>query len=158
MTRRYNPRLAKRHRTYQAFEIIELFDVSMSTVRRWHALGLDPIEQSKPYLYSGEALQTFIRAHNPPRTPLMPGEIYCVACKKPVPPHGNAVELVDRSRTSGDLVGHCPNCRRLIFRRVRLAELAFRAGLLTVRHEEDKAPVSSDGERVEVTLSRTVTS
>lgn len=158
MTRRYNPRLAKRHRCYRADEIVELFDVSMSTVRRWHALGLEPIEQSKPYLYSGEVLQAFVRAHNPRRIPLMPGEIYCVACKKPVPPQGNAVELVDRSQTSGDLVGHCPACRRLIFRRVRLAELAFRAGGLTVRHEDGQAPVSSDGERLEVALSRTITS
>ena len=156
MTRRYNSRLAHLHLTYTALEICDLYSVCLATVRRWHALGLTPIDRKRPFLYSGVELRAFIERHNPKRSPLMPGECYCTPCRRAVEPAGKLARIVPRTRTSADIVGVCPHCRRGVFRRVRLAELAFRAGNLTVQYEDDEATVSSDGERLEVTVSAEV--
>ena len=156
MTRRYDPRRAHLHKCYTAREIVDAFKVSLSTVRRWHALGLTPIDGKRPYLYSGVELRAFIERHNPKRCPLMPGENYCVACKAPKIPKGKRAVVTRRDRTRSMLVGECPGCGRRIHQWVCSSELVFRAGNLTVAYEDEEATVSSDGERLEVTVSTEV--
>jgi RNase P subunit RPR2 len=156
VTRRYNQRLAHLHRTYTALEICSLFSVCMSTVRRWHARGLTPIDGKRPFLYSGAELRAFIERHNPKRCPLMPGEIYCVACKAPKIPKGKRAVVIRRDRTRSVLAGECSGCGRRIRQWVSSSELVFRAGDLTIEDEDDEGTVSSDGERLEVTLSAEV--
>lgn len=75
MTRRYDPRLARRHMTYTTAEICELFDVGMSTVRSWSTKGLKPVERRVPFLFAGAEVQAFIAGHNKPRQPTGPGEL-----------------------------------------------------------------------------------
>jgi hypothetical protein len=156
MTRRYDPRRAHLHKCYTAREIVDAFKVSLTTVRRWHALGLTPIDRRRPFLYPGTELRAFIERLNPKRQPLMPGDLHCVACKAPKVPKGKRARIIRRDRTRCLLAGECPDCGRRMHLWVRLSELVLRAGDLTIADEDDEGTVSSDGERLEVTLSAEV--
>jgi hypothetical protein len=146
VTRRHDVRRVKRHLCYSASEIADLLAVRVATVRGWIREGLEPIAPQKPYLFSGPILAQFLAARNKPRQRLAPGEIYCVACKRPMVPVGGEAVLELRSDTTGDLIGPCPDCGHRGFRRVRLAELHDKAGSLRVRHEDGSVPVSGDNE------------
>ena len=66
------------------------------------------------------------------KRPLQAGEIFCVACKRPRVPEGSVVHLRVVSATSGDFVGRCPECARIIFRRICLANLGRDIGGLSL--------------------------
>jgi transposase-like protein len=48
--RRFNPRIAKSHRTYTVEEVAGTFGVHKNTVRRWVAEGLPVIDARRPML------------------------------------------------------------------------------------------------------------
>jgi hypothetical protein len=157
--RRYDARRAKLHRNYTATEIARLFRVNIGTVWKWSRNGLEPIDRHRPFLFMGATIREYIGALNPPHRPMQPGELFCVgSCNRPVYPKGDVVTLVPRTQTSADFHGICPHCGSRMFRRVRLAELADKAGHLTISYEDEAAPVSSDGERLQVTVSAEITS
>lgn len=136
MTRRYDPRRSKPHLTYTAQELTELFDVGIGTVRKWQKNGLTPIDRIRPYLFPGSDVASFLAARNKPREPMLPGQIYCVACKRPIQPVDGEVEMVARTLTSKDIRGTCPHCGRKVFRRVRVSELNEKLGDLRIKDED----------------------
>jgi RNase P subunit RPR2 len=146
MTRRHDVRRVKSHLCYSVAETAALFNVREATVRKWVREGLTPIDDRKPYLFSGMSLAAFVAARNKPRQPLEPGQVYCVACKGPVVPAGKEVIFEVRSETAGDLVGTCGQCQHRVFRRVRRTQVQEKAGSLVVRYEDGTTPVSADRE------------
>ena len=64
-----------------------------------------------------------------------PGRIYCIACRAPKMPADNIVDCIPASATAGNLCGICPDCERLIYRRVNLGKIgAIRGDLeITIR-------------------------
>ena len=156
MSRRHNPCLVHVHRCYDSLELARTMRVSEGTIRRWTKLGLEPIDRKRPYLFHGARIREFLEALNPPRCPLTDGKIYCTPCRGPRRSEGGIVTLEPKTPTSANFVGYCPDCGRPMNRRVRYVDIPHKLGDLRIRYEDEQAPVSSDGERLEVTLSREV--
>jgi hypothetical protein len=128
-----NPRLAKTHRSNSVEEISRLFAVHKNTVRAWLRQGLKAIDGQRPTLVRGEELSRFL-ADRRARTKQAcgPGRIYCLACRAPKVPAGKMADCVQSGDTTGTLQGICPDCGRMIYRRVNPQELAAVLGDLEV--------------------------
>jgi hypothetical protein len=130
--RRYDCRRIKKHRSYTVAEIEQLLDVHPHTVRRWIAMGLPVVAPTRPVLIHGSDLRGFHEARRPAKQPLLPGTIYCVACRAPKHPAGSIADCVPKGPKHGILVGICPSCERMIHRRVSLVRLVEVRGDLDV--------------------------
>lgn len=126
-----NPRLAKIHRNYTVEEVAALFGVHRNTVREWVKRGLPVSDDKRPMLILGRALFEFLqtrRAKN--KRPCQSDEIYCLRCRIPQHPAGDMAEYQPVTTTTGNLIGICPTCETMMYRRVSLAKLdLFRAHL-----------------------------
>src|SRR5947207_2849355 len=130
--RRPNPRLAKIHRNYTVDEVARLFGIHKGTVRHWVKLGLPTTDEQRPMLILGRDLRAFIEQRRAAsKRPCAPGQIYCVRCRTPRDPAPGLVECRARG-PSFDLVGICPNCGTLMYRRVSLRNFIESVGSLQV--------------------------
>lgn len=119
-----NPRLAKIHRNYTVEEVASLFGIHRNTVREWVKRGLPTSDDRRPILILGRALVTFLQAKRAKnKQTCQPGEIYCVRCRKPQAPAGAMAEYEPLTSTLGNLIGICPTCESMMYRRVNLAKL-----------------------------------
>lgn len=132
MARRYDRRRIKIHRTYSVSEVERVLCVHPNTVRRWIKVGLRVIEEKRPILIHGADLREFLAALRPCPSRLRPGEIYCVACRGPRRPAGEMAEYRPTGPARGALIGICPTCDRLIYRRVTFAGIEQARGQLEV--------------------------
>lgn len=148
-----NPRLAKIHRNYTVEEIAVLFGIHRNTVRQWIKIGLPTSDDKRPALVLGRDLAVFLEAKRKAnKKPCQSGQIYCVRCREPKNPAGEMSEYQSLTATQGNLVGICPTCEALIYRRVSLAKLAQVRGNLNVTlplalehiDKRDRPSVNSD--------------
>ena len=125
MRRRHpNPRLAKIHRNYTVEEVASLFDVHKNSVRNWVKCGLPTSDDRRPMLILGRDLVAFLQARRVKnKRPCLPGEIYCMRCRAAQRPAGDMAEYQPITSTSGNLIGICPCCDSMMYRRVNLAKL-----------------------------------
>jgi hypothetical protein len=125
MSKRHpNPRLAKIHRNYTVDEIAKLYAVHKNTVRAWVKCGLPTSDDRKPLLILGRDLMAYLQAKRVKnKQTCQPGQIYCVRCRVPKSPGGDMAEYQPLTPTSGNLVGICPSCNSMMYRRVNLAKL-----------------------------------
>lgn len=113
--RRYNPRLAKIHRSYTVEEVADLYQVHKNTVRTWIKNGLFKCDSSRPTLILGRHLREFLEQQRKKnKKPCPVGTIYCVSCKEPRKPAGGMVDYQPTSDTRGRLIGICSNCDHMI--------------------------------------------
>jgi hypothetical protein len=147
-SRHPNPRLVKVHRNYSVEDISRRFGVHKNTVRNWLKQGLPTIDDRRPMLILGRELSRFLgeRRQRAKQT-CGPGRIYCIACRAPKVPAGNMAECTPSGGLAGNLCGICPDCDRLIYRRVNIAKIdAIRGNLeitltqASARIEESPAP------------------
>lgn len=126
MSKRHpNPRLAKIHRNYTVDEIANLYAVHKNTVRAWVKSGLPTSDDRKPLLILGRDLMAYLQAKRVKnKQTCQPGQIYCVRCRVPKAPGGDMAEYQPLTPTSGNLIGICPSCNSMMYRRVNLAKLA----------------------------------
>jgi hypothetical protein len=128
-----NPRLLKIHHTYSADELARLLKVHKNTVRNWFRQGLPPIDGHRPILVRGQAARQFLierRARS--KQTCGPGRIYCLPCRAPKVPAGTIAECIQTGETTGSLQGICPDCDRMIYRRVNPEKLEAVRGNLDV--------------------------
>jgi Helix-turn-helix domain len=119
-----NPRLVKGHRNYSVEEIARLFALHKNTVRNWLRQGLAVIDDRRPTLILGRELSRFLQdRRQKAKQACGPGRIFCVACRAPKVPAGNMADCTPIGPMAGNLCGICPNCDRLIYRRVNLAKI-----------------------------------
>src|SRR5262245_837841 len=124
-SRHPNPRLAKIHRSYSVEEMARLFNIHKNTVRNWLKQGLKPIDDQRPTVVRGEELRRFLSDRRTrAKQTCGPGRIFCLPCRAPKVPALKMVECVQVSDTVGTLRGICPDCGRMIYRRVNPLKLA----------------------------------
>ena len=132
-----NPRLAKVHRNYTVEEIATLFGVHRNTVRVWIKQGLPIIDQRRPLLVLGSSLATYLRSRRTlNKRTCRPGEIYCVRCRAPKAPAGDMADYQPLTLTLGNLIGICPDCETIVYRRINLTRLASVRGKLDITMPE----------------------
>jgi hypothetical protein len=131
--RRPNPRLVKVHRNYSVNEIARRFGIHKNTVRSWMKQGLVTIDGQRPILILGRELSRFLtERRRKTKQSCGPGRFYCIACRAPKIPAGNMAECIRVSASSGNLCGTCPDCNRLIYRRVNLTKIDAVRGELEI--------------------------
>lgn len=128
-----NHRLVKIHRNYTVEEIAKLFGAHRNTIRQWVKQGLKTSDDKRPMLILGRDLIEFLLARRAKyKRTCEPGEIYCVRCREPKSPAGGMADFEPITSTTGSLIGICPSCETLIFRRVNPARLEHVRGDLQV--------------------------
>lgn len=131
--RRPNPRLAKIHRNYTVEEIASLYGVHKNTVRQWIKVGLTTIDNRRPMLVLGQDLAAFLRERRlKNKRTCQPGEIYCVRCHTPQKPAGDMAEYKPMTTMLGNLIGICPGCESMMYRRVNPTKLEQSRGKLDI--------------------------
>jgi hypothetical protein len=141
--RRPNHRLVKIHRNYTVEEIARLFGTHKNTVRAWVKDGLPTCDGKRPTLILGGDLAAYLRERRTRnKRPCKPGEIYCVRCRTPKLPAGEMAEYQPITASLGNLMGICPDCDGMIFRRASLAKLAQNRGNLDVTFVEALPQIS----------------
>lgn len=141
-----NPRLAKLHRTYTVEEIATLYSVHRNTVRQWIKRGLPTCDDKRPTLVLGRDLAAFLQAQRTKnKRPCKPGEIYCVRCRAAKFPAGGMADYAAVTGTSGNLIGMCPTCEAMMYRRVNLAKLGQIRGQLDITLSEAQLRIVESG-------------
>ena len=131
--RRVNPRLVKVHRNYSVEQVAQLFDLHKNTVRNWLKQGLPVVDERRPTLILGRELSRFLHERRQKsRQTCGPGRIFCIACRAPKVPAGKMAECILTGPCTGNLCGICPDCDRLIYRRVNLAKIDAVRGELEI--------------------------
>jgi hypothetical protein len=114
-----NPRRAKIHYSYSVEEIAQLYRVHKNTVRTWFKHGLATIDGQRPALARGQEIRRFLGERRvSAKRPCGPGRIYCLPCRAPKVPALKMAECVKTGETTGTLQGICPDCGRMIYRRI----------------------------------------
>lgn len=131
--RLHNPNLAKMHRNYTVEEAADLYGVFKNTVRNWIKAGLPVLDDKRPMLILGSDLAAFHQARRKKNKQMCkPGEIYCICCRAPKTPAGNMADYQIVTVKIGNLQAICPDCDRIINRRVSLAKLEQVRGNLDI--------------------------
>jgi hypothetical protein len=128
-----NPRLAKIHRSYSVEEVARLFKVHKNTVRNWLRQGLQPIDDARPTVIRGAEVCRFLTERRArAKQTCGPGRIYCLPCRAPKVPAERMADCIQTGNTTGSLQGICPDCNRMIYRRVNPKKLDAVRGDLDV--------------------------
>jgi len=120
-----------------------LFGNHKNTVRAWIKAGLPICDARRPTLILGQELALFLqsrRAKN--KRPCTPGEVYCMRCRAPRIPAGGMAEYQPKTEILGNLVGICPQCEAMMYRRVSLAKLPQVRGNLDITIAQAERRVS----------------
>lgn len=132
-----NPRRAKINRNYSVEDAARLLHVHKNTIREWIRHGLPVIDDRRPILILGGDLAEYLaRRRSSKKRPCGPGQIYCVRCRCPQHPALGMADYLAITATCGNLVGICPACDLLMYRRVSLAKIGAASGNLDVRLPE----------------------
>ncbi len=151
--RLHNPNIAKIHRNYTVEEVASLYDVFKGTVRAWIKTGLPTLNDKRPMLILGRDLVAFHQARRTKnKQKCKPGEIYCVRCRAPKKPAGDMADYQIITDKIGNLEAICPDCDKIMNRRVSLTKLEHVRGEMTItlpqalRHiiESNQPSVNSD--------------
>jgi Helix-turn-helix domain len=119
-----NPRLVKIHRNYSVEEIARLFGLHKNTIRNWLKQELAAIDDHRPMLILGRELSRFLQERRQRgKQSCGPGRIFCIACRAPKVPAGNMADCIPTSPSAGNLCGICPDCDRLMYRRLSLSKI-----------------------------------
>ena len=131
--RLHNPNLAKIHRNYTVEEVAGLYGVFKGTVRAWIKAGLPIINDKRPMLILGSDLVAFHQARRTKnKQKCKPGEIYCVRCRAPKNPAGDMADYRIITEKIGNLEAICPDCEKIMNRRVSLTKLEQVRGEMTI--------------------------
>ena len=122
--RRPNHRLVKIHRNYTVEETSRLLGIHKNTVRAWIKAGLRVCDDMRPQLILGRELVSFLQSRcAKKKRPCAPGEMYCFRCRVPRTPAGEMADFVPQTDELGNLVGICPRCSGMMYRRASVAKL-----------------------------------
>jgi len=131
--------LAKIHRSYSVDEMARLFRSHKNTIRGWLKQGLNAIDGQRPTVVRGDEVRRFLTDRRlSAKRACGPGRFYCLPCRLPKVPAGRMAECVQLSKTAGTLQGICPDCERMIYRRVNPQKLDAVRGDLDITFTQAK--------------------
>jgi hypothetical protein len=114
-------------------EVSRLSGVHKNTVRNWLRQGLTAIDGQRPTVIRGVELRRFLTDRRASaKQKCGPGRIFCLPCRAPKMPAGNMADCIAASETNNTLRGICPDCDRMIYRRVNPQKLDAVRGDLDV--------------------------
>ena len=141
--RRLNPRLAKSLLCYSIAQTADLYGVHRQTVRHWLANGLQPIDERRPILIHGNALNRFhAERRAASKTCCAIGEVFCLACRAPRVPAANIADFVPTSGNAGTLTAICPVCEQVMTQRVNTRRLALFRTMIAVTDRPGPEPIA----------------
>ena len=133
-THRPKYHLVKIHRSYTVEESACILDVNRNTVRNWIKQGLTTIGGKRPYLLRGPDIREFLKAKRlKNKRKCQPGEMYCLRCRTPKIPAGEMADYMPTTATLGSLIGYCPDCDTMMYRRVNPEKLEQVRGNLDIK-------------------------
>src|SRR5262249_54210488 len=95
--------------------------------------GLAAIDDRRPTLILGQELSRFLQDRRRKSKQVCgPGRIFCIACRSPKVPAGKMAECTPTGPRAGSLCGICPDCDRLIYRRINLTKIDAIRGELDI--------------------------
>jgi excisionase family DNA binding protein len=123
--RRADWRRIKSLRTYTIEEAASTLGLHRGTIRYWvKKCGLAAQMDQRPHLIYGSDLVAFLKGRREAnRQKCGPGHLFCLKCRKPRTPAGNALDYEPFAPTQGTLVGICPICESLMRRFVMRSRL-----------------------------------
>jgi hypothetical protein len=127
-----NPRLVKVHRNYSVEEVARLFSLHKNTVRNWLKLGLPAIDDRRPPDPRPGAVPVPARAPAQGQAVLRAGSDFLHRLPRAQNTGRENGGLHRHSPTAGSLCGICPDCGRLIYRRINLAKMDAVRGELEI--------------------------
>lgn len=132
--RRHSARHIKRLHSYDVRQAAKATGATPGTVRHWHkAKGLEAVVGVWPLIFRGVDIIAFFKKRSAGRKQRCgPGRIYCLRCRAPKTPALGMVDYRADTPKRGVLVGLCPDCGGLMYRRTSPANLAAAAGSLAV--------------------------
>ena len=155
MPKKPSPNLIKRHRIYTVWEAAKALHLHRQTVIRWiKGQGLNADTSGRPWLIKGSDLKVFLgERRSLGKCKLALHQLYCLPCHAPQTPDGLLADYRHRTDQTGNLMGLCPSCGRLMNKVIRRADLeAIRAKLDVTVQQADPRLVSPSNPTVTVTL------
>ena len=141
-----NPKLAKIHRSYSVEEVSRLFKIHKNTVRNWGTQGLEAIDDVRPTVFLGKELRRFLTDRRARfKQTCGPGRIYCLPCRAPKVPALGMAECIPTGGNTGSLHGICPDCGRMIYRRVNPQKLDTVRGNLDISVTQARIRIEESG-------------
>jgi Helix-turn-helix domain len=141
-------RRAKIHRTYTVDDLSRVLKIHKNTIRNWLRHGLEAIDGRRPTLIRGEALRRFLdQRRTRSKQACGPGRIYCVACRAPKVPAAKMADCIQTSESAGTLQAICPDCNRMIYRRVNPKKLDLIRGDLAVIVTQARSSIEETDKR-----------
>ena len=141
-----NPRRAKIHFSYSVDDLVRLFGVHKNTVRSWFKHGLNVIDGQRPTMARGEEVRRFLAERRArAKQPCGPGRIYCLPCRAPKVPALKMADCVATADNLSTLRGICPDCGRMMYRRVNPLKLDAVRGDLDVTFAKAEARIAEKG-------------
>jgi hypothetical protein len=142
-----NHRLVKIHRSYTVEEIAGLFGIHKNTVRGWVKAGLPICDDKRPILILGPDLKAFLQARRAKnKRTCLPGEIYCVRCRRPKFPAADMADYRPVTEKVGNLTAICPDCNSIMNRCVSLAKLGQVQGKMDITFPQALRRVSESNQ------------
>ncbi|PWJ19360.1 helix-turn-helix domain-containing protein [Jannaschia seohaensis] len=134
-------------RCYTVDEAAETVGVSVRTVRNWIGAGLEAMDDDRPMLIRGDALQAFIRQHRARRKiKVTMDEFYCLACRAARKPAGGMADCTIREGRAM-LTALCTTCETVVNKPVPVGQvplIARRLELAITRHPTSPAPADHE--------------
>lgn len=156
MPKKPSPNRIKKHLVYSIWEAAEALRVHRQTVISWiKDKGLIADTSIKPWLIKGADLKTFLgERRSAGKCKLALHQMYCLPCRIPQTPDGRVADYQQRTRQTGNLMGLCPDCGRVLNKAIRRADLeAIRVKLDVTVKQADPTLVSPSTPPVTATIN-----
>lgn len=141
MGKRANPMAVKAALTYDINEAAKALGKTPATIRSWIKDGLPVMSSRKPYLISGEAIRSYLRAkYKAAKRPLGPDDFFCPGCGGARQPVEMAATVWPTHNKTVLLKGVCNRCGGTCTRMISKSRLGEFTQRFQLSNKADSEP------------------